>query len=67
MTQTAGTFATLDTLTARDLMGHGAGSIHLGASWHLIVVDEDGCCAGVLGSARAVADVPGCAHPRWDE
>ena len=62
MTQTAGTFATLDTLTARDLMGHGAETIRAdaslrevidrfltGPSRHLIVVDEDGCCAGALG------------------
>ena len=62
MTQTAGIFATLDTLTARDLMRQGVETIHVGASLreavdrfltgpsrHLIVVDEDGGCAGVLG------------------
>jgi len=62
MTQTAETIATLDTLTARDLMKEGGESIAAdtslrevidrllsGASRHLIIVDEDGCCLGTIG------------------
>ena len=67
MTQTAGTIAALDTLTARDLMKEGGESIDAdaslrevvdrfltGASRHLIVTDEDGYCLGVIG-ARHIA------------
>ncbi|HLK43752.1 MAG TPA: CBS domain-containing protein [Thermoleophilia bacterium] len=59
MTQT---IETLSTLTARDLMSEACGTIQRGASLrevverfltgpsrHLIVVDEDGRCLGILG------------------
>lgn len=62
MTQTVESFAGLDTLTARDLMSPVCGTVQAGASLrevverfltgpsrHLIVVDDDGRCLGVLG------------------
>jgi predicted transcriptional regulator len=62
MTNTGVTFAALDKLTARDLMGSAGPGVHLGASLqdvvdrfltgpsrHLIVVDDDGRCLGILG------------------
>src|SRR6266567_323152 len=62
MTQIAETAATLAALTARDLMKEGGESIDAdaslrevidrflsGASRHLIIADEDGCCLGVIG------------------
>ena len=62
MTQPADAIVALDALTAWDLMKEGGESIVAdtslrevvdrllsGASRHLIVVDEDGCCLGAIG------------------
>jgi len=62
MTQTVESYAGLDALTARDLMSQTCGTINAGASLrdvvdrfltghgrHLIVIDDDGRCVGVLG------------------
>lgn len=62
MTQTVETSPGLDALTARDLMGPARATIRAGAclreaverfltgpSRHLIVLDDDGRCLGVLG------------------
>jgi CBS domain-containing protein len=61
-TDRAGAFACLETLTARDVMGGVCGTIRADASAreavdrfltgpcrHLIVIDEDGRCTGVVG------------------
>src|ERR1700722_18265142 len=68
MTNLADTFADLQTVTARDLMGVDHETIHAGAcvaeveerlmtgrARHLIVIDDEGRCAGVV-SARHLAE-----------
>jgi CBS domain-containing protein len=78
MTNTAAIIAALDKLTARDLMGQAGPDIHVGASLrevvdrfltgpsrHLIVVDDDGRCLGILGPRHVARAHSG--DPRADD
>lgn len=76
MTQTTQTFASLATVTAADLMGSVHGTIRTGAALseavdrfltgptrHLVVLDDDGRCVGLIGPRHLAQAHRAYRHP----